>query len=58
MSLLEKQDFVWECNECGAHEYTSAVSEEDVHTYLACGSCGCDEFHRTYITKDKGVKVN
>jgi ribosomal protein S27AE len=50
VSEPEKRDFVWECNECGSQEYTSAVSEEDVNTRLACGSCGGDEFHREYLS--------
>lgn len=44
-----ERDFVWQCNECGSNEYTSAVSEHDVHTFLACGSCGGDEFHKEYL---------
>jgi transcription elongation factor Elf1 len=39
-----KKEQVWECNECGAQEYTMCVSESDVHE-LACGSCGADEWH-------------
>ena len=35
----------WACNECGAMEYTSSVSEEDLDR-LACGGCGSNEFHR------------
>jgi len=41
-----KTEQVWECNECGAQEYNSNVSEEDVHELLACGRCGASgEWH-------------
>lgn len=36
----------WVCNECGSAEYTTAVSQEIIDAgALACGGCGCDEFH-------------
>lgn len=45
---MYNRDFSWECNECGSQEFTSAVSEEDVHEWLACSSCGGSEFHKAY----------
>jgi hypothetical protein len=35
----------WVCNECGSHEYTMSVSEDDLEN-LGCGSCGGSEFHK------------
>ena len=35
---------VWECNECGAQEYSGNLSDADVHK-LGCGNCGSSEFH-------------
>jgi hypothetical protein len=40
-------EWYWECNECGSREFTSSVSEEDLD-YMACTSCGCNEFHKEY----------
>jgi hypothetical protein len=40
-----KQEYAWECNECGAQEYTMCVSEDDVNR-LGCGNCGGDEWHK------------
>tara|TARA_R110000823_G_scaffold85958_1_gene192528 strand:- start:25 stop:252 length:228 start_codon:yes stop_codon:yes gene_type:complete len=34
----------WVCNECGAHEYSMAVSESDIAD-LGCGRCGANEWH-------------
>lgn len=42
--LRRHPDGAWVCNECDAHEYTGAVSEQDL-SYLACSHCGCEEFH-------------
>jgi hypothetical protein len=39
------QDWSWVCNECGAKEYTSVISEGDIDN-LACSGCGGDEFHK------------
>ena len=44
-SRLAEPAYSWECNECGAQEYTMAVSENDIHR-LACGRCGSDEWHK------------
>lgn len=47
----------WECNECGAQEFTGSLSETDLQ-YLACTSCGGNEFHEvtgcshTYVDVD------
>jgi hypothetical protein len=46
MTDWKKVTWGWVCNECGSHEFTSAVSESDIHEYLACSGCGSDEFHR------------
>ena len=43
-------EYAWECNECGAQEYTMCVSEDDVHQ-LGCGNCGGDEWHKA-VCKD------
>lgn len=40
--------WTWVCNQCGASEYTSALSEDDVHQ-LSCGRCGGDEWHRETV---------
>ena len=45
LAIPEQPAYSWECNECGAQEYTMAVSEADVHR-LACGRCGSDEWHK------------
>lgn len=42
---IEEPELCWECNECGAQEYTMALSENDVHA-LNCGCCGGDEWHK------------
>jgi len=42
-------DFVWVCNSCGSHEYTSQLGEQDIEDWLSCSSCGCDEFHKEII---------
>lgn len=34
----------WECNECGAVEYTASVSQDDAEA-MQCAGCGGDEFH-------------
>jgi DNA-directed RNA polymerase subunit RPC12/RpoP len=39
------QEWSWVCNECGAKEFTSALSEADLE-YLACSGCGGNEFHK------------
>lgn len=39
-----KTEKVWECNECGAQEYSGGVSYDDIHK-LACSDCGCNEWH-------------
>jgi hypothetical protein len=44
------QEWSWVCSECGAKEFTSALSEADLE-YLACAGCGCNEFHKE--EKDK-----
>lgn len=41
----KKKDWSWVCNECGLPNYTSALSEDDVH-HLGCIACGGDEWHR------------
>lgn len=38
----------FECNECGAQEYTMQVSEGDLN-WLCCGNCGSNEFHKAVI---------
>lgn len=38
----------WVCNDCGSHEFTSAISASDL-TFLACSGCGSDEFHQEEI---------
>lgn len=45
---MENTNGVWVCNECNAPNYTGSVSEDDLN-WLACISCGCDEFH--FVTK-------
>ena len=47
-------NFVWACNECGAQEFTSILSESDLE-HLACAGCGCDEFHKEAA---HGIKEN
>jgi len=44
------KEYAWECNQCGAQEYTMCVSETDVHE-LGCGSCGGDEWHKEETRK-------
>ena len=60
------QEWSWVCNECGAKEFTSIVSEADLQ-YLACAGCGCDEFHKeeqpaqepvAYCYVQKGTSVD
>jgi len=41
----------WICNECGAQEFTAALSEADLD-YLACSNCGGDEFHKEALAQD------
>lgn len=41
----EPAEWSWVCNECGAREFLSSVSESDLK-FLSCGGCGCDEFHK------------
>ncbi len=48
-SGLVKREWGWVCNECGSEEFTSAISESDLH-YLACSGCGGDEFHKEFKT--------
>ena len=40
----------WVCNECGAQEFTSALSEADLD-YLACSTCGGNEFHKEALAQ-------
>jgi len=40
----------WTCNECGAQEFTAALSEADLD-YLACANCGGDEFHKEALAQ-------
>ena len=40
----------WICNECGAQEFTAALSEADLD-YLACSNCGGDEFHKEALAQ-------
>lgn len=44
--MTAEDRYSWECNECGFQEYTMAVSEDDVHEWLACSNCGGVEFHK------------
>jgi hypothetical protein len=44
------QKWSWVCNECGAQEFTSALSEADLE-YLACAGCGCNEFHKEALAQ-------
>ena len=37
--------YAWECNQCGAQEYSMSVSADDVQN-LGCGKCGGDEWHK------------
>jgi hypothetical protein len=46
--------FSWVCNECGDKEYTQAISEDDLE-WLACGSCGCHDFHKEYVAKQNNA---
>jgi len=47
-----QKQYAWECNECGAQEYTMSVGQSIIESgALACGSCGCDEFHKAEVTK-------
>ena len=45
----EPAEWSWVCNECGAREFLSSVSESDLK-FLSCGGCGCDEFHKENTT--------
>jgi DNA-directed RNA polymerase subunit RPC12/RpoP len=52
----------WECNECGSHEFSGAVSEEDIEDeQLSCTSCGGREFHwaheATFIAANLGERM-
>lgn len=45
-----KTDWSWECNECGASEYTSVISESDLEDFgIRCGVCGSEEFHKVVV---------
>lgn len=37
--------YVWVCNECGASQYTGAVSEDDI-SELSCSECGGWDWHK------------
>lgn len=58
VSLLQsgsepQKEYAWECNECGAQEYTMSVGQSIIESgALACGSCGCDEFHKAEVRHD------
>lgn len=39
------KDFDWVCNECGSHELSDTVPEQDLE-YFSCSSCGCPDFHK------------
>ena len=48
-----QKEYAWECNECGAQEYTMSVGQSIIESgALACGSCGCDEFHKAEVRND------
>lgn len=53
MQKAKDQEFAWECNQCGAQEYTMWVSEADVNE-LACSCCGGDEWHKVEVRRAKG----
>ena len=44
------KEYAWECNECGAQEYSMSVSEHNVHE-LGCGKCGSSEWHKAEVRK-------
>ena len=46
----QKPNRAWTCNECGAQEFTAALSEADLN-YLACSNCGGDEFHKEALAQ-------
>ena len=48
--VQSEQSWSWVCNECGAREFTSAVSEADLE-YLACAGCGCSDFHKEALAQ-------
>lgn len=49
----KEKEYAWECNECGAQEYTMSVGQDVIDCGgLACGSCGCDEFHKAEVRHD------
>ena len=41
----KKPEMVWECNECGAQEYSIIISGADIQE-LGCGKCGASEWHQ------------
>jgi len=46
----QDSNWAWACNECGAQEFTSALSEADLD-YLACANCGGNEFHKEALAQ-------
>jgi hypothetical protein len=43
----QTHEWSWECNECGADELSSAVSEDDLQDEKhSCTNCGGFEFHK------------
>ena len=46
----EPQEMAWECNQCGAQEWSANISETDIQE-LGCASCGGDEWHLTEARK-------
>lgn len=46
----QNSNWAWACNECGAQEFTSALSEADLD-YLACANCGGNEFHKEALAQ-------
>ena len=46
----QDSNWAWACNECGTQEFTSALSEADLD-YLACSTCGGNEFHKEALAQ-------
>ena len=42
---MSESNFVWVCNECGSSEFSDILKEDDLD-WLACTSCGANEFHK------------
>jgi len=43
--VAQRDNWSWECNECGSEEFTGTISAEDLEN-LSCTNCGANEFHK------------